>query len=370
MDQFDRVFKLHQLLRDRATGVSVERLLEELKDHGLECTKSTLKRTLRDLRDRFHMPLVNDRQRGGYLYDGDGIYELPGLWFTAQELSALLVLEEALALQPLGLLSETLKPFRGKIHRLLQTAGVGIPGWHSRLRLTRMNARTAGTHFAVIAEALARRQQLRIDYHARSDDRMAPRLVSPQRLTLYRDNWYLDAWCHQRNDLRTFALDRIVAAEPLDQPADDIAEEQLDSILATSYGIFAGAPTATAVLRFTPHAARWVAAETWHPQQHDTPSDDGGLIRRLPFHRSEELVMDLLRHGADVEVLEPDSLRREVAQRLRAAAALYAAVAADANLKNRRQRLDSKGRPACKETGSSAEPARVHTRRSKRLISP
>jgi predicted DNA-binding transcriptional regulator YafY len=323
VDQFDRVFKLHQLLRDRATGVSAERLLDELKDHGLKCTKSTLKRALRDLRDRFHMPLVNDRQRGGYLYDGDGVYELPGLWFTAQELSALLILEEALAQQPLGLLSETLRPFRGKIDRLLETAGVGIPGWHTRLRLLRMNARTAGTQFAVIAEALARRQQLRIDYHARSDDRMAQRIVSPQRLTLYRDNWYLDAWCHLRNDLRIFALDRIIAAERLDAAARAVADEQLNDILATSYGIFSGKPTATAVLRFSAHAARWVAAETWHPQQQDTPGDDGGLIRRLPFHRSEELAMDLLRHGADVEVLEPASLREAVIDKLRAALSRY-----------------------------------------------
>jgi predicted DNA-binding transcriptional regulator YafY len=324
VDQFDRVFKLHQLLRGRTTGASTERLLEELADHGLECTRSTLKRTLRDLQNRFHMPLINSRQRGGYLYEGDGVYELPGLWFTAQELSALLVLEEALAQQPVGLLAETLKPFRRKIGQLLETAGIGIPGWRGRLRLLRMNARAPGSQFGVIAQALARRQQLQIDYHARSDDRMARRVVSPQRLTLYRDNWYLDAWCHLRDDLRIFALDRIIAAERLDAASRGVAEEQLNDILATSYGIFSGKPTATAVLRFSAHAARWVAAETWHPQQQDTPGDDDGLIRRLPFHRSEELVMDLLRHGADVEVLEPASLREAVIERLRAALNQYA----------------------------------------------
>ncbi|MBI2382489.1 MAG: WYL domain-containing protein [Gammaproteobacteria bacterium] len=328
MDQFDRVFRLHRLLSaHRATGVSFDALLDELREHEHKSTKSTLKRALRFMRDRLQAPLIHDRERGGYRYEGDGAFELPGLWFTAQELAALLVLETVAEQQPLGLLSEALKPCRARVERLLQKSGIGVPDWRSRLRLLRMAARSPGSQFAVVAEALAGRRQLRIDYHARSDDRMTPRTVSPQRLTLYRDNWYLDAWCHTRQDLRTFALDRIIATQALDEPAQDVPAEQLHQTLATSYGIFSGQPTATAALRFSAHAARWVAAETWHPQQQDTHDDDGRLTRRLPYHRSEELVMDILRHGPEVEVLAPAGLRKAVIQRLRQALSVYGAPA-------------------------------------------
>jgi predicted DNA-binding transcriptional regulator YafY len=331
MDQFDRVFLLHRLLASRrATVVSVDEMLELLREHDPDNRgkhRSTLKRALRYLRERLDAPLVHDRERGGYCYDRNLSFELPGLWFTADELAALLVLEQALAQQPLGLLSETLAPARHKPDRLLERSGVGLPQWRTRLRLLRMAARSVGTQFAAIAGALARRQRLRIDYHARSDDRMAPRIVSPQRLTLYRDNWYLDAWCHLREDLRTFALDRIIAAQAQDTPAHEVPAEQLDAVLATSYGIFSGRPSATAVLRFSPHAARWVAAETWHPQQRDTLEDDGHLIRELPYHRSEELIMDLMRHGPEVQVLQPDSLRTAVIARLRDALQAYASAA-------------------------------------------
>jgi len=318
VNQFDRVFQLHRLLNGCRTGRSFEELQTELG-----CSRSSLRRAIDYLRDMLGAPLIHDGQRGGYLYEGKSVYELPGLWFSAQELSALLVLEEVIESQPLGWLSETLKPFRTRLEKLAQQSGIGVPEWRSRLRLLRMAARSAGSQFALVAEALARRRQIRIDYDARSDDRMAPRIVSPQRLTLYRDNWYLDAWCHERKALRTFAVDRIVVAETLEEPARDIDAVLLDDTLATSYGIFAGKPTATATLRFSAYAARWVAAETWHPQLQDERTDDGRFIRHFPFHRSEELTMDILRHGADVEVISPVAPRNEVMGHLRRALAVY-----------------------------------------------
>jgi predicted DNA-binding transcriptional regulator YafY len=319
MNQFDRIVRLHRLLAGRKTARPTEDLLEHLG-----CSRATLNRCLAYLRDVLGAPLRYDREQGGYRYEGADRYELPGLWFSSEELAALLVLDELLERQPLGLLAQTLAPFRARLEALARRTGVGLPGWRSRLRLLRMAARPAGEHFGLVAEALARRKRLRIDYHARHDDRMAPRTVSPQRLVLYRDNWYLDAFCHRRADLRIFALDRIVAAEILDQAAEELAEDRLDRTLATSYGIFAGEPTATAELCFSPHAARWVAAETWHPQQEDRREEDGSLLRRLPYHRSEELIMDLLRHGPEVEVLAPAELREALVRRLRQTLAAYA----------------------------------------------
>lgn len=317
MNQFDRVFTLHREFSNRRHGISFDALQGELG-----WTRTTLRRTLDFLRDQLHAPLLNDREHG-WRYDHDQRYELPGLWFTAAELSALLVLQEIIDQHPVGLLSEALKPARARLEHLLQQTGAGLPDWRHRLRLLRIAARPAGTQFDIVAEALIRRHRLRLDYHARSDDRMAPRIVSPQRLTLYRENWYLDAWCHRRNDLRIFAVDRIIAAEAVEQPAIDVPEDQLSRTLATSYGIFAGQPTATAVLRFTAQAARWIAGETWHPEQQDSAEEDESLTRRLPYHRSEELVMDVLRHGPDVEVLAPESLRNEVIDRLSRTLAQY-----------------------------------------------
>lgn len=100
-------------------------------------------------------------------------------------------------------------------------------------------------------------------------------------------------------------------------------EKQLDAHYASSYGIFAGKPKHTAVLRFTPERARWVADEHWHPQQQSLVLADGSYELRIPYSDSRELIMDILKHGAEVEVTKPEELRREVLEHLRKAGAKY-----------------------------------------------
>ena len=75
--------------------------------------------------------------------------------------------------------------------------------------------------------------------------------------------------------------------------------------------------------RFTSERARWVGAEQWHPQQKGRFEKDGSYVLELPYADSRELVMDILRHGPEVEVLAPADLRREVKRQLEAAAANY-----------------------------------------------
>jgi predicted DNA-binding transcriptional regulator YafY len=128
--------------------------------------------------------------------------------------------------------------------------------------------------------------------------------------------------------LRTFALDRILAAQALDSPARDIAEERLDAHFASAYGIFAGRPKHTAILRFTPERARWVADEQWHPQQ-TLRAEGNACVLEVPYSDPRELIMDILKYGPDVEVVAPASLRREVAARLRSAVKRYSSVEGD-----------------------------------------
>ena len=85
--------------------------------------------------------------------------------------------------------------------------------------------RWAHAHFEVIGLATIKRKRIGIAYYARSTDRTSRREISPQRLVHYRGNWYLDAWCHMRNDLRTFAIDGILEANVLETAADDVANE-------------------------------------------------------------------------------------------------------------------------------------------------
>jgi proteasome accessory factor C len=100
-------------------------------------------------------------------------------------------------------------------------------------------------------------------------------------------------------------------------PAQEVETASLDAHLGAGYGIFSGVADKSAVLRFEPTAARWVAAERWHAKQSHKLEPTGHLVLTVPYANEPELVMDILRYGADVEVLAPESLRATVFDRLR-----------------------------------------------------
>jgi len=321
MDKFDRVYELHSLLSRRRRPVPLDVIKEEM-----ECSTSTARRALHLLRDRLGAPLEYDRERNGWFYDvaGTGRYELPGLWFSPDELYALLVSHQLLAeLQP-GLLSRYIEPVRSKIERLLEKRGFGDVDPGRRIRILQMAARPTNLQqFRRIATALLRRWRIHMLYHGRERDETTERTVSPQRLVYYRSNWYLDAWCHLRNELRSFSIDRLHPVEILDEPAREIEDRELDDHFTRTYGIFAGEARHTAVLRFSSRAARWVADEQWHPCQEGKVLADGGYELRIPYSDPRELIMDILKYGPDVEVLAPKRLRTQVRERLQEAIDRY-----------------------------------------------
>lgn len=320
MDKFDRIYQLHSILRERRTPIGRAELMGQME----KCSRPTFFRAIDTLRGTLKAPLEYDKERGGYWYRRDGgSYELPGLWFNAGELQALAVFERLFeSLEP-GLLSEHLAPLARRIEELMSHRRLGLSEAGRRVRILGMASRKPGPHFEVLSEATLQRRRLHVTYRDRSRDRVTERELSPQHLVHYRDNWYLDAWCHLRGALRSFAVDRIQAARCLDAGAEELKFAALEEHYASAYGIFAGRADKTAVLRFTSERARWVADERWHPQQSGQFLTDGSYELRIPYHDPRELLMDVLRHGAHVEVIEPAALRAAVAEQLKAALKPY-----------------------------------------------
>ncbi|HAD38089.1 MAG TPA: YafY family transcriptional regulator [Gammaproteobacteria bacterium] len=324
MDRTERFYTIDRLLRSRRQ-VSLRQLMEEL-----EVSRATVRRDLEYMRDRMAAPIVWDAALRGYCYrleatGDDDRYALPGLWFNASEVYALLTMDHLLSsLQP-GLLEPHIEPLRERIRRLLGSGEHPTQEIEKRIRILYMASRQMDTRvFASIANALLARRRLFIVHLNRRSNLHTERVVSPQRLAHYRDNWYLDCWCHLRKGLRSFAVDAIESADlKEDQPAKEVSDSRLEMVLGAGYGIFAGDKTHQAVLRFTPEAARWVASEKWHSQQESTVEPDGSYRLSVPYAKETELVMDILRHGSDVEVLSPTSLRQTVRKRLAATLKQY-----------------------------------------------
>ena len=324
MDRLTRIFRLHQVLTANRYPVSRSRLESEL-----ECSRATLTRIIAEMRDLLGAPIEFNTELSGYHYASEA-YELPGLWFTPSELHALLAAKKLLDDAQPGLLDRELAPLKHRIDTLLaggatQQNNGSQRELSKRVRVLRVAARQPDTRiFQTLADATARRQQVHIRYQGRERGAETERTLSPQRLIHYRDNWYLDAWCHLRNELRSFAVERVAFANVLDTPAQELDETALDTHFKQSYGIFAGQPKHTAVLRFTAERARWVADEHWHPDQQGHWLDDGRFELRIPYSDPRELLLDILKYGAEVEVVAPPELRQSVMTRLQSALMQYA----------------------------------------------
>jgi predicted DNA-binding transcriptional regulator YafY len=180
-------------------------------------------------------------------------------------------------------------------------------------------------YFELAAEATVRRQRLRLRYYSRGRREASEREISPQRLVHYRGTWYVDAWCHRSEGLRRFALDAFEAAALLDTRAQEVPLKQVQAGMDGGYGIYSGATRQWATLRFAAQAAQWVSREQWHAEQQGRWLDDGEYELRVPYAELTEIAMDVLRHGPQVQVLEPPELVAHVREALRSAAARYGA---------------------------------------------
>lgn len=323
MDRTERLHLIDMLLSNH--GVVSFKTLQE----RLEVSRATLKRDLEYLRNRLNAPIVWDREAGGYRFERNGQvggqYELPGLWFSAEEIHALLTMQHLLAnLDAGGLLGPHIQPLMARLTGLLGSGRHTAEEVRRRVKLIPIAARRLPLdHFACLGTALLRRQRLFITYYAKGSEALTEREVSPQRLVHYRDNWYLDAWCHLRRALRSFAVDGVRRAVILDKPAREVPERRLDAVLGAGYGIFSGQKVSWARLRFSASRARWVALEQWHPRQRGRLLKDGRYVLELPYSDDRELVMDILRHIPEVEVLSPPALRQNIAAKLRAGLARH-----------------------------------------------
>ena len=319
MDRYDRIFQLHKRLKASRYPVTVPVLMEELG-----CSRATLYRDVEFLRDALQAPVLSTDT--GFFYDRlqSEHFELPGLWFSSDELHALVATQELLNRSGSDVLGTTLDPLKKRIDMLLAKQSNGKRWPIERVRVIGSYTRKRDeVSFRQVAGAVLERKRLRFDYKARSTDELTTRTVSPQRLTHYRDNWYLDAFDHERDALRSFSIDRISHVHVLEQDAQDINEQELTEQLADSYGIFSGRARNIATIVFSATAARWVAEEHWHSNQQGRFLDDGRYELKLPYSNPRELLMDILRYGADAQIIEPVSLRESAKMNLQLALASY-----------------------------------------------
>ena len=318
MDKFDRFQLLHRIFRSHQRPIPLAILAEKL-----ECSQKTVKRAIDAMRDYLEAPLTYYPEQNGWQYDETaGLYELPGLWLTSSELQSLALLLQVLDTMGEGLLGIELAVVENQITKLLEVRGIARSDFDNHIKILPLNKRSMPNPvFSAVCESLIQRQSIKISYSS-YDKRKTNRTISPQTLVYYRENWYLDAWCHMRNALRTFSLSRVQSVTRMDVPFITVSSEKLHAHFTEGYGIFAGKAPHTAKLRFNPEIAWDISTQQWHPNQ-IADWDGDYYVLQVPYSNDQELIQDILRFTPNVTVEGPASLRQSVEARLSAGLKLY-----------------------------------------------
>jgi predicted DNA-binding transcriptional regulator YafY len=318
MDRLERILKFHRLLYANHFGLTVLQLRQEGR-----CSRATVYRDMDFLRDVLGGPVENDNKATRtyrYAPAERAGFQLPGLWLMADEIFAIALVKHFLGLNGTGLLGEPLQRLMPKVHRLL-----GEQAQHlDRIRIIRTRMRPVSEAvFRMVAESVLQRRQLAFTYDGRHKGDRSKRLTSPQWLTYYQDNWYLDAWDEGVGAMRSFAVERISAPRMLVDKAREPALEELATKRRSGYGLSSGPVVGIAIIRFSSHAARWVLDEQWHDNEIKRSLPDGSLELRVPYSDPRELLMDIRRYGSDAQILGPPTLQAAMVEDLERSLKFY-----------------------------------------------
>lgn len=293
----------------------------------LEVSLPTFKRDLEYMRDRLNSPIEWDREERGYRYakrNAAWQQPLPGLRFNASEAYALLMMQALLGEMQPGLLGTHIEPLKARLRAVIESGRHPIVDVEPKVQLLTVAARSVPEKFLeIVAGAMLRGERVRIRYFSRVRNESGAREVPPQRLLRYTGNWYLIAWCHMQDGMRSFAVGAIEDATEIPGKVKTLPKREMNSFIDQGYGIFSGSKVRWDTLRISADRARWVEREMWYPAQKLEHGADGSLLMKLPFTYPRELIMEILRHSSHVEVLGPPELKRAVVNNLMRALGIY-----------------------------------------------
>ncbi len=280
---------------------------------SLGWSEKTIRRDIGYLRDSLGAPLDYDRRRRGFYYTRPD-YQFPSINVTEGELLGVFLGSQLLHQYRGTELGKQLARLYAKLEDFLPNS-INIDfGDLPRTFSTR--PAPAEPVEARILQALLKaerdRERLDILYYTASRDRTQQRQIDPYGFHFVDGEIYVVAYCHLREDIRTFHPARIRdlrrTKQTFERPADFDLTRYLDDGFRTMRG---SGPAQQVTLCFSPAVARYVQGRTWHPTQRTDTQPDGSLLLRFTINHLLEVKRLALSFGADCTVLEPASLREE-----------------------------------------------------------
>ncbi|HUR44850.1 MAG TPA: WYL domain-containing protein [Candidatus Saccharimonadales bacterium] len=305
----ERMLKIHHLIKSgkfpNATLMSAQ----------LEVSVRSVMRDLEFMRDRMGLPLQYEPRKHGFFYTQE-VEAFPTLQITEGELFALLVAEKALQ-QYRGTNFERplVSAFQKMAASLPDTISLNMADWEQTISF-RTSAEPVLNlqNFDLLAKATAKHKQIQISYRKPGNSQPEQRKIDPYHLANINGEWFLFAFDHLRNDIRTFVPSRIQKVEFTGKTFQRPAKFSLEQTLQNSFGVHSGKAIQEVVIRFSPDAADYIREKKWHPSQTLRELKNGSVELRLNLSSLGEIERWILGWGGSAVVMAPKELAESVRQ--------------------------------------------------------
>ena len=163
---------------------------------------------------------------------------------------------------------------------------------------------------ARLRRAVRERAKARLTYRGAADTESTERVVRPYALVAARGAWFAIAYCERVEGLRVFRVDRIGKVDVESETFEPDPRFSVEEVVRDGR-VFSGTPTVALRVRYAPSIARWIAE-----RERVVPDENGAVVVEYPLADEEWAIRHVLQYGADVEVLEPESVRIRLIDRL------------------------------------------------------
>lgn len=281
----------------------------------LEVCAKTIRRDLDFMRDRLALPIAFNASHNGFHYTEE-VDAFPTLQISEGELFALLVAEKALQQYRGTPFEHRLVTALKKLERSLpDTVSLNLAEWDHAISFRTSAEPIVDVPFLeTLADAVQHRRQLRLAYRKPGTRSPEERIVDPCHLANVNGDWYLFAFDHLRQDIRTFAPSRIASAQPTGKSFPKPARFALEKHLSDSFGVFSRDGDYTVIARFDDPVADYIREKRWHPSQELLDLPGGGVELRLRLGSLVEIQRWLIGWGRHVQVLAPPELVTAIRQ--------------------------------------------------------
>ena len=284
----------------------------------------TIYRDIAFLRDAWSAPIVWSDERQGFFYS-EADYQLPLQTLTEGELVALFLAERLLQ-QYRGTPYATAitTAFAKVTNALPEKVTLDLNDLADSLSVRPAPVPDTDIKiFARLTKAVRERQRLHIVYQGMYRGEETEREIDPYHLAAVEGGFCVYAYCHLREDVRTFRPSRIRSiketGEQFARPADFDVTRYFDG----AFGIVHGDKPQLVRLLLGGLASRYVLERKWHPSQKERRRRDGRVEISFRLTHLAEIKRWVLAWGSECEVLAPAELRRDVAAEIARLHALY-----------------------------------------------